>query len=141
MPMPAIDPSSIRRRLMHDMQFDTFLENGYAEIRCRGAYTLESYLATVSAALDFAAANDRDAVLVDVTAIGGAPRDLVERYEIGERVAKLQLGKPRLVGLYVVGKPPFISPSRFAETVALNRCAVGKVFLDRDEAISWILAR
>ena len=79
--------------------------------------------------------------MVDMTAVDGAPRDLVERYEIGERVAKLQLGKPRLVVLVIVGKPPFISPSRFAETVALNRCAVGKVFLDRDEAIRWILAR
>lgn len=40
--------------------------------------------------------------------------------------------------LDVLGNQPVVGPGRFAELVAVNRCAVGKVFEDRYEATAWL---
>lgn len=109
----------------------------YARLTCTGMYSLGDVLDVVEKGIDYAAAEQLGAALIDMTAVAGGP-DIVGRFELGKSLAELQLGKPKLVAIAFVGTAPLIDPSRFGETVALNRCAVGKAFEDVDEAISWL---
>ena len=88
-------------------------------------------------ALDYAASHDRSAVLVDALAVTGGP-DRQERIDLATSGADLQLGKDRLVAIAIVGEEPMIHPERIGEAVALDRCAVLKVFESRDAAVDWL---
>lgn len=109
----------------------------YVLVKTDGAYSTKTALKVLNAAIGAAIANDREAALIDLSDMTGSP-DQLERFEIGSQVPKVQLAQERLVTLAVVGKQPLIDPDRFAETVAVNRCAVLKVFEDIDQAISWL---
>lgn len=109
----------------------------YVELTCRGTYAFEPLLDVLRDALEAGIDHDRSAVLLDLRNVAGAPNKM-ERYELGTRFAKLQLSLDTLVTIAVVGHQPLVDPQRFAEMVALNRCAVGKVFEDHDEAVTWL---
>lgn len=109
----------------------------YVELTCRGAYALEPLLDILRDALEAGIDHARSAVLLDLRDVSGAPNKM-ERYELGSRFAKLQLSLDTLVTIAVVGHQPLIDPHRFAEMVALNRCAVGKVFEDHSAAVDWL---
>ncbi len=119
------------------IEYQAELKSGYAQFTCHGNYGKQELLDLFDQALEYAAEKGLQAVLVDISDVSGAP-DKAERLELGEHFADIQLGKETIVALAVMGKEPMIYPERFAETVALNRCAVGKVFTAMDEAISWL---
>ena len=109
----------------------------FAEVRCAGPYSMTGFLAMLDEALDYAASHDRSAVLVDALAVTGGP-DRQERIDLATSGADLQLGKDRLVAIAIVGEEPMIHPERIGEAVALDRCAVLKVFESRDAAVDWL---
>lgn len=113
------------------------LEAYFAEVQCTGPYSMTAFLDMLDKALDYAANNDRSAVLVDAYAITGGP-DRDERAELAARGAELQLGKDRLVAIAIVGREPMLHPERIGEAVALDRCAVLKVFESHNAAIDWL---
>jgi len=119
------------------IEFQTDLKSRYAQLTCHGSYTKQELLNLFDQALNIAAESGLQAVLVDISDVEGEP-NTAERFEVGAQFAELQLSKDTIVAIAVMGKEPMIDPERFGETVALNRCAVGKVFTDLDEAISWL---
>jgi hypothetical protein len=109
----------------------------FAEIQCNGPYSMAAFVDVVDKALDYAASHDRSAVLVDALGITGGP-DPAERVELAANSAELQLGKDRLVAIAIVGEEPMLHPERIGEAVALDRCAILKVFEAREAAIDWL---
>lgn len=79
-------------------------------------------------------------MVVDINDVRVGERTLktIERYSQGEKVARIQLGHQKRILLAVVGNAPMIELERFAETVALNRTAYGKVFGYMKDALDWI---
>ena len=119
------------------IEYRAELKSQYAQLTCHGHYDKQGLLDLLNEALEYAARNGVQAVLVDINDVVGEP-STAERFEIGEAFAEIQLGKETIVAIAVVGREPLIDPERFGETVALNRCAVGKVFTDMAEAVSWL---
>lgn len=119
------------------IEYQADVKGEYAQLTCHGTYGKEELLDLFEQALEYAAANGLQAVLVDISDVEGAP-DTNDRFEVGARFAEIQLGKETIVAIAVFGSEPLIDPERFGETVALNRCAVGKVFTELNEAISWL---
>ena len=117
------------------IEFEPYLAPGYVRADCTGEYSNSEFLRVIDETLDTAILEGRDGALVDFSAVTGAP-DVLGRFETGEGVARIQLGKDKLVAIAVVGKQPLIDPDRLGETVAINRCAVGKAFEDPDEALA-----
>ena len=109
----------------------------FAEVVCTGEYSMTAFLGMLDDALDFAASQDHSAVLVDALAVTGGP-DLEERVNLAASGADLQLGKDRLVAIAIVGEEPMLHPERIGEAVALDRCAILKVFESRDAAVQWL---
>lgn len=119
------------------IEYRAELKGQYAQLSCHGRYKKQELLDVFDKALEYAASSGVSAVLVDICDVEGMP-STAERFEMGEAFAELQLGKETIVAIAVVGREPMIDPQRFGETVALNRCAVGKVFTDMVEAVSWL---
>lgn len=109
----------------------------FAEVHCAGQYSMAAFLAMLDEALDYAASHGRFAVLVDALAITGGPGP-DERVDLATCSAELQLGKNRLVAIAIVGEEPMLHPERIGEAVALDRCAILKVFESREAAIDWL---
>ena len=98
---------------------------------------MTAFLGMLDDALDFAASQDHSAVLVDALGVTGGP-DLEERVNLAASGADLQLGKDQLVAIAIVGEEPMLHPERIGEAVALDRCAILKVFESRDAAVQWL---
>ena len=118
--------------------FETDVQPGYARFVYSRLYSKESFLRLFSDALDIAVANGRVAALIDVREMTGPIPDTMERFEIAEAAAEIQLGKSNLVSVVVLGKTPWVDENRFGETVFLNRAAVGRVFTNEADAITWL---
>jgi hypothetical protein len=73
-------------------------------------------------------------VLIDLSRVTGIPPD-IDRFELGERLAQA-FGSTHAVA--IIGRKE--SVNRLAETVALNRGAVLRVFFTEQEALSWLLS-
>ena len=119
------------------IEYRAELKAQYAQLTCYGVYDKQALLDVLDQALDYAVQNGVTAVLVDICDVEGAP-STAERFEMGEAFAEIQLGKDTIIAIAIVGREPMIDPERFGETVALNRCAVGKVFTDMVEAVNWL---
>ncbi|MDH3747493.1 MAG: hypothetical protein OER97_04750 [Gammaproteobacteria bacterium] len=109
----------------------------YVELTGSGKFSMSAAVDLLRHSLEFAIENDRAAALIDVTNVNGNP-DQLERFELGIFIPEEQLRRDKEVALAIVGKQPLIDPNRFMEMVAVNRCAVLKVFEDMDEAIRWL---
>ena len=97
------------------IEYRAELKSQYAQLTCHGNYGKKELLDLFDRAMEFAAENGLQAVLVDLSDIEGGP-DITERFEVGAHFAEMQLSKETIVALAVIGK----------------------VFTDRDEAISWL---
>ena len=119
------------------IEYRAELKSQYAQLTCHGTYGKKELLELFDRAMGFAAENGLQAVLVDISDVEGGP-DMTERFEVGAHFADIQIGKETIVALAVIGKEPMVDPERLAETVVMDRCAVGKVFTNMDEAMSWL---
>lgn len=113
------------------------LGSHFAEVQCEGPYSKADFLSMLDESLEYAANHRKSAVLVDALAITGGP-DTDERVELAASSADLQLEKERLVAIAIVGKEPMLHPERIGEAVALNRCAILRVFESREGAVDWL---
>jgi len=114
----------------------------YLRATVSGAYTLRSAQDVYDEAVKTAVANGHSRVLIDASAVTGAPTQ-DERYMLGLFVAAEQRAlaartPPVEVHVAVVGQRPLVDPERFGETVAVNRGAKVKVSEELDEALSWL---
>ena len=113
-------------------------KEGYTQCDCTGDYSTDEFIEILNKAILYSIQRKKRTVLINVSAVISEPLDTLERYTIGEQIAAAQRSHGELVTIAVVGTVPLIDPNKFAETVALNRGAVGKAFFDLEEAISWI---
>jgi len=81
----------------------------------------------------------KKSVLIDLRAVKGTPPDIYERFILGVETVKIQRKNKTIVTIVIVGNEPMIDPERFGETVALNRGGIGKVFINIEEAESWLV--
>ena len=116
----------------------TELRDNYVLFSCYGTFSNDALLNVYEAALDFAENKGLKAILVDISDLDGALPTTMERYNHGVTVARMQLKHDKRIFIAVVGKEPIIDPQRFGEIVAVNRGAYCKVFIDIDDAITWL---
>ena len=119
-----------------DVQIE--VKGSYVHLHCRGTFSVAAGLEVYAKAFEVAARGGRDRVLIDATGIEGVPPTTMERYEMGARAAQFFMKQAQRIRIAVVGKEPFVDPNRFAETVAANRGANGRVFTDVLEAVAWL---
>ena len=113
----------------------------YLEVGCEGLYSRAETLRVGEEAYAAAARENRSAILVDVRAITGRIPSILDRFEMGVRIARHYLETDPRIRLAVVGHEPMIHPDRFGELVARNRGADARVFTDGTEALDWLLRR
>lgn len=109
----------------------------YVELTGSGDFSMSAAVDLISYSLEFAIEQDRAAALIDVTNVNGEP-DQLDRFELGRIVPEEQLTRDRLVSLALVSKRSKFNRDLFIELVAVNRCAVFKVFDDSEKAIAWL---
>ena len=117
----------------------------YLRARVSGEYSLRAAQDVYDEAVQTALAAGHDRILLDATAVSGAPTQ-DERYMLGLFVAAeqriLAAKHPAIsVQVAVVGRQPLVDPERFGETVAVNRGAKVKVSEQLDEALAWLGVR
>ena len=113
----------------------------YLEVGCEGLYSRAETLRVGEVAYGEAARANRSAILVDVRAITGRIPTILDRFEMGVRMAKHYLESDPRTRLAVIGHEPMIHPERFGELVARNRGADARVFTDEAQALDWLLRR
>lgn len=113
----------------------------YLEVGCEGLYSRAETLRVGEEAYAAAARANRSAILVDVRAITGRIPSILDRFEMGVRIARHYLESDPRIRLAVVGHEPMIHPERFGELVARNRGADARVFTDEAQALDWLLRR
>ncbi len=121
------------------MRIVEFVENdAYMACNCAGRFDLESFVEILAQAMEHSVSKGKTSLLMNVADVESGPLDAFQRYSIGEKIAETQLKQRATVRIAIVGGKPLIEERKFAETVALNRGAVGKAFHDLEEAILWI---
>ncbi len=80
-------------------------------------------------------------MLLDVRQVTGRVPGIIDRFEIGVRVAEHYLESDPRVRLALLGHEPMIHPERLGERVARNRGADARVFTDEAAALEWIARR
>lgn len=111
---------------------------GYVELGCTGMYSRAEALRVGEEAYREAARENRSAILVDVREVSGRVPTILDRFELGARIAKHYLESDPRTRLAVLGREPMIHPDRFGELVARNRGADARVFTDEAQARDWL---
>ncbi|HEY7769362.1 hypothetical protein [Longimicrobium sp.] len=109
----------------------------YILMVCTGTMNSKEFVVALNRGLESAARSGRRAVLIDALNVQGS-LTTVERFELGSEIARAQRAQAAITAIVVVGHEPPLDPERFAETVAINRGAVGKSFTGLAEAEQWI---
>lgn len=113
-------------------------EGAYIACNCAGEFDPGQFIEILDQAMEESINKGKSSLLINVTDVESGPLDAFQRYSIGQRIAETQFKHGGKVRIAVVGRKPLIEERKFAETVALNRGAVGKAFHDLEEAILWI---
>ena len=115
------------------------LERDWILVECSGSFVRDSWLKMYEDSFASAHENGRIAVLVDGRNVEGPGPSMLERFEVGVAIAEIQGRYAERIGLAVVGSEKAIfEPTKFGETVALNRGAIGGMFDDFEEAVAWL---
>ena len=110
----------------------------YLEFGCTGIYSRAEALRVGEEAYREAARANRSAVLIDVREIKGRVPTILDRFEMGVRIARHYLESDPRIRIAVLGHEPMIHPDRFGELVARNRGADARVFTDETQARGWL---
>lgn len=122
-----------------EMRIVEFVEkDAYIACNCAGRFNVDEFIGILAQAIEFSISKGKSSLLVNVADVESGPLDAFQRYSLGEKIAQTQLQQRETVRIAVVGGKPLIEERKFAETVALNRGAIGKGFHDLQEAIEWI---
>ena len=111
---------------------------GYLELGCTGMYSRAEAHRIGDEAYREAARANRSALLVDVREVSGRVPTILDRFEMGLRIAKHYMASDPRIRLAVLGHEPMIHPERFGELVARNRGADARVFTDEGQARAWL---
>ena len=117
------------------------LHPDYLEITCSGIYSRAETERVGQDAYRDAAVAQREAILIDVRQVTGRVPTILDRFEMGLRMAQHYRESDPRIRLAVLGHEPMIHPDRFGELVARNRGADARVFTVEAEALEWIRAR
>jgi len=125
-----------------NLNVDLETRKHYLRATVSGPYSLRNAQDAYDQIVKAAVAQGRTRILIDASAITGAPSQ-DERYLLGLFVAAEQRilaakTPPVEVQVALFARPPFTDPSRFGETVAVNRGAKLKVSERLDEALAWL---
>ena len=126
---------------MFRIRIESRVQPDYLELACSGRYSRAEAQRVGDEAYRQAARAGRTAVLVDVRQVSGRVPTILERFDLGVRIADRYLASDPRVRLAVLGHEPMIHPDRFGELVAKNRGADARVFTDEAEAREWIVRR
>jgi hypothetical protein len=120
-----------------DSRIEVLDGDGFVETRFLGIYSIEKFGEQMKASAR--ACIDRKCVrlLVDITTLAEYYPTTLERYKIGSMGAAVSSG---LAKVSVIGTWEQIGRDQFASVVARNKGLPVSVFLNRDEAIAWLLA-
>ena len=110
----------------------------YLELACSGPYSRAEALRVGEEAYREAALAGRDTVLLDVRQVAGRIPSILDRFEMGVRIARHYRESDPRIRLAVLGNQPMIHPDRFGELVARNRGADARVFTVEAEALAWV---
>ena len=110
----------------------------YLEIACSGRYSRAESQRVGLEAYREAALAERDTVLLDVRQVVGKIPSILDRFEMGVRIAKNYRESDPRIRLALLGHEPMIHPDRFGELVARNRGADARAFTVEAEALAWI---
>lgn len=119
------------------IEIESAIHSTYMYIHCQGVFELHNALQQMAFALRLAAEAERGRVLIDVRDVTGT-LSTMDRYEFGVGLAAVQEKIGQKMRLAFVGAPPIVELARFGETVALNRGVQAQVFLDFEQAITWL---
>lgn len=114
------------------------IEPAFVRMVYTGEYSAQAMLTIIDDGLEAASNHSKRGVLFDVSAMGGEPPRVLERFYIGVMGARSQRRRQPIVKMAVFGKEPMVHPQRFGETVALNRYALVKVCTRLADAIRWL---
>lgn len=126
--------------LLYRIRVEVHVHADYAELRCTGKYSRSEAFRVSDRAYREAAAAVRRNVLVDVRGVTGSVPTILDRFDVGVRIAALHLEQRPRVRLALLGHEPMIHPDRFGEIVARNRGADARVFTIEADALDWLTA-
>lgn len=117
-------------------------ESGVLRIRAMGRFSLVEAKRTFIEMLEAVARNRVRKVLFDGRGLQGNP-EVMERFYYGKFAAQsivefADRGVSRFTQFAYVLEVPMRDPSRFGETVAVNRGMVVKTFDNLDDALGWL---
>jgi hypothetical protein len=126
--------------LLFRVRVEVVVHPGYVLLRCTGKYSrAEAFRVSELAFREAAAASLRSA-LVDVRGITGSVPTILDRFDMGVRIAALHLEQRPRIRLALLGHEPMIHPDRFGEIVARNRGADARAFTVEADALDWLTA-
>lgn len=115
------------------------VEPGYVWLQCTGTHSLSGMKGVFQAAMEAALQHSKDRILIDACGVSGQV-PFMDRYEaskfFAEQVKERAPGRIRKVALLF--PEPMVDPSRFGQTVAINRGLNAKVFSRMEEAVEWL---
>lgn len=103
-------------------------------VRLSGAFSLARFLEDVAKAVQICQDRQRTRIYLDLTALEGK-LTIFDRYEMGAQGAKLAEN----LKVSVCASPETVDPKRFGLQVARNRGLNIQLFLNPEEALSWLL--
>lgn len=108
-------------------------------ITCAGSYDQTEAEQIFCMAFETAARQKVQRLLFDCRKVTGE-LSTMDRFDLAEYVSMLVLERTdaESVRIAIVGDEPLVDPSRFGETVAVNRGVTGKVTTDLNEAMEWL---
>jgi hypothetical protein len=116
---------------------DFIARDGYFEARHAGTYSEAAYKTFVVQSLQSCIDAGRDLLFVDISALSGFHPNPMQRYEMGRLGSQFA---SQLTRVAVFGTPRQIE-DQFGALVAQNRGLNIRAFVDREEALRWLLNR
>ena len=110
--------------------------DGFVEARYLGEYSFEGYKKRMEVSVRDCLDRKQKLLLVDVTLLKAYHPSLAERHKIGVYGAELSRDLKKVA---VVALTEQIGPEPFATMVASNRGLRIRAFLDRAQAVAWLL--
>jgi hypothetical protein len=111
-------------------------QDGFVEARYLGNYSFEGYKKRMEVSVRDCLDRKQTLLLVDVTRLEGYRPSLAERHKIGVYGAELSRDLKKVAVFALLEQ---IGPEPFSTMVARNRGLRIRAFLDRAQAVEWLL--
>jgi hypothetical protein len=111
--------------------------DGYMEARFLGSYSIRCYLSQMERSAEACLAAGLRRLLVDFTDLDGYRPTTADRHKIGVQGAALSRDLSKVAVLMSTRQD---DPDRFITRVARNRGLTVQAFVDRAQAVEWLLA-